>query len=43
MSALRIPVTAALMAALLVPTMPLVAQDRGPQQAVTADEADAFY
>jgi len=42
-SALRTSVTAALMAALLVPTMPLVAQDHGPEQAVTADEADAFY
>ena len=43
MSALRTPVTAAIMAALLVPTMPLDAQDHGPQEAVTADEADAFY
>lgn len=43
MSALRTSVTAALMAALLVPTMPLFAQNNGPQQAVTADEADAFY
>lgn len=43
MSALRTSVTAALMAALLVPTMPVLAQDHGPQQAVTADEADAFY
>lgn len=43
MSALRNPATAALMAALLVPTMPLVARDHDPQQAVTADEADAFY
>ena len=43
MSALRTTVTAALMAALLVPTMPLFAQNNGPQQAVTADEADAFY
>ena len=43
MSALRTTVTAAIMAALLVPTMPLFAQNNGPQQAVTADEADAFY
>ena len=43
MSALRTFVTAALTAALLVPPMPLVAQDHGPQQAVTADEADSFY